>query len=145
MYESEIDSKETSTIKSIVIKNEHLYFIVIDSNDNVFGHYHPSIIDRISNDNFSNIFIFTLNSNGRCEIKKFNRKGGDITYTCIWNSNDYYRCGPYGYAIRKIDTNNSFIDSSIEDYFSGIEKTILTGNYYPNYFTTKRIIVIQMK
>ena len=44
---------------------------------------------------------------------------------------------------------NSYINFNIinyiGDYFSGIEKTTLTGNYYPNYFTTKRIIVIQMK
>lgn len=35
--------------------------------------------------------------------------------------------------------------SKIEDCYSGIEKTTLTGNYNPNHFTTKRIIVIQMK
>ena len=41
--------------------------------------------------------------------------------------------------------NNSWINSYIEDCYSGIEKTTLTGNYNPNSFTTKRIIVIQMK
>ena len=90
------------------------------------------------------MFIFTLNNNGRCEIKKFDNKNGDA-HTCIWNNNDYYGCYPYGYYIYQIDTNNSYIFNSIGDYFSGIENTTLTGNYYPNYFTTKRIIVIQMK
>ena len=38
------------------------------------------------------MFIFTLNNNGRCGIKKFNNKGGD-THTCIYNDNRYYCCG----------------------------------------------------
>ena len=123
------------------MNHNQLYFIIIDSNDNVFGHYHSSIINKIdSYIHDSNIFIFTLNSNGRSEIKKFDSKYGDAS-TRIYNDNDYYRCC-YGYDIRQIDTNNSGIYSSIEDYFSGIEDTTLTGNYS---FTTKRIIVIQMK
>ena len=125
------------------MNHNQLYFIVIDSNNNVFGHYHSSVINKIDSDIYdSNMFIFTLNNNGRCEIKKFDNKNGN-TYTCIYKDNDYYEC--YGYYINKIDTNDSFIDSSIENCYSGIEKTTLTGNYNPNYFTTKRIIVIQMK
>ena len=125
------------------MNHNQLYFIIIDSKNNVFGHYHSSVIDKINNWIYdSNIFIFTLNSNGRCEIKKFNNKNVNNAFTYIDNDNNYY-CN--GYDIYQIDTNNSFINSDIENYYSGIEKTILTGNYYPNYFTTKRIIVIQMK
>ena len=125
------------------MNHNQLYFIIIDSKNNVFGHYHSSVIDEIGNNIYdSNIFIFTLNSNGRCEIKKFNNKNVNNAFTYIDNDNNYY-CN--GYDIYQIDTNNSFINSDIENYYSGIEKTILTGNYYPNYFTTKRIIVIQMK
>ena len=88
------------------------------------------------------MFIFTLYNNRRCEIKKFDNKNGDKAYTFIYNNNNYYYdC--YGYAICKIDTNSSYIYSSIEDRYSGIEKTTLTGN--TDNFTTKRIIVIQMK
>ena len=124
------------------MNHNQLYFIVIDSKNNVFGHYHPSVIDKIDSYNYdSNIFIFTLNSNGRCGIKKFNNKNGKA-FTRIYNDDDYYYyC--YGYYIYQIDTNNSFIDYDIENYYSGIEKTTLTGN--TGYFTTKRIIVIQMK
>ena len=124
------------------MNHNQLYFIIIDSNDNVFGHYHPSVIDKIDDYIYdSNMFIFTLNNNGRSEIKKFDRKGGNAS-TRIYNDNDYYGCG---YDIRQIDINRSRIYKSIEDCYSGIEKTTLTGNYYPTCFTTKRIIVIQMK
>ena len=142
LYDSDIDGKDSSIFIKKIINHKHLYFIIIDSNDNVFGHYHPSVINKISSIFDSNIFIFTLNSNGRCGIKKFNYKGGKKAYTYIYNDNDYYNCS---YVIGKIDTNSSRISSSIGDCFSGIEKTTLTGNYLPDNFTTKRIIVIQMK
>ena len=87
------------------------------------------------------MFIFTLNNNGRCGIKKFDNKDGK-TYTWICNNKNYYYC--YGYDVRQIDTNDSFIWSSIGDD-SGIEKTALIGNYNTDHFTTTRIIVIQMK
>ena len=125
------------------MNHNQLYFIVIDSNDNVFGHYHSSIIDKIDNHNYDrNMFIFTLNNNGRSGTKKFNSKNGNNAYTRICNNNNYYDCG---YYINQIDTNRSYINSYIENCFSGIEKRTLTGNYYPTCFTTKRIIVIQMK
>ena len=90
------------------MNHNQLYFIIIDSNDNVFGHYHSGIIDKIDNWIYdSNIFIFTLNNNGRCEIKKFNSKDGD-DYTCIYNDNDYCDCC-HSYYICQIDTNKSFI------------------------------------
>ena len=74
--------------------------------------------------------------------KNYNKNGK--AFTRIYNDDDYYYyC--YGYYIYQIDTNRSYINSYIENCFSGIEKPTLTGNYYPTCFTTKRIIVIQMK
>ena len=143
LYDSDIDGKDSSIFRNKIMNHNQLYFIIIDSNDNVFGHYHSSVINKIDSSIYdSNIFIFTLNSNGRCGIKKFDNKDGNNAYTCIYNDNNYYySC--YGYVIYQIDTNDSCIDDYIGDRFSGIEKTILTGN--TDYFTTKRIIVIQMK
>ena len=141
LYDSDIDGKDSSIFRNKIMNHNQLYFIVIDSKNNVFGHYHSSVINKIDRDIYdSNIFIFTLYSNGRCGIKKFNNKNVNA-YTYIYNDNRYYYC--YGYRICQIDTNNSGISNYIEDRFSGIEKTTLTGN--TNNFTTKRIIVIQMK
>ena len=145
LYDSDIDGKDCSIFRNKIMNHNQLCFIAIDSNDNVFGHYHPGVIDKIyPNCNYdNNIFIFTLNSNGRSGVKKFNRKNG---YTCtgIYNNNDYYGCG-YGYYIRQIDTNGSYINDDIVYFFEGIETTTLTGNCLPDYFTTKRVIIIEMK
>ena len=144
LYDSDIDGKDSSIFRNKILNHNQLCFIAIDSNDNVFGHYHPGVIDKINGwiyDN--NIFIFTLNSNGRSGVKKFNGKHGN-TYTWIYNGNDYYGCS-WGYDIYQIDTNRSGISDYIVDYFEGIETTTLTGNCIPDYFTTKRVIVIEMK
>ena len=56
--------------------HSQLYFIVIDSNNNVFGHYHPGFVGHFNvegydGDHDDGIFLFTLNSNGRCGVKKY--------------------------------------------------------------------------
>ena len=85
-----------------------------------------------------------MNSDGRSGVKKFNNKYED-TWTYICNDNDYYACDGCGYGIAKINTNRSGIGNYIVDYFEGIESTTLTGNCSPNRFTTKRLIIIEMK
>ena len=62
--------KKKKIVDNKIMNNNQLYFIVIDSNDNVFGHYHSSVIDQHGYNYYSNKFIFTLNNNGRCGIKK---------------------------------------------------------------------------
>ena len=46
LYDSDNDGIENKTFKIKVLGHEHLYFIVIDSKNNVFGHYHDSLIDK---------------------------------------------------------------------------------------------------
>ena len=75
LYDSDVDGKSSEKFKNKIINHSHLYFIVIDSNYNVFGHYHNSIVDEIGSwfkDDKS--FMFTLNSNGRNGVEKFERK-----------------------------------------------------------------------
>ena len=126
-----------------------MYFIVIDSNDNIFGHYHSGVIERASSQAVDdNIFLFTLNSNGRCDIQKYNSKGNSI-YTFIYNDNDFYRCGNssrWCYIVGRINSKMSYIDGKGVTYtFDGIQKIDLTGNYWPDKVESKRIVVIQMK
>ena len=50
----------------------------------------------------------------------------------------------YSYYICEIDKNESFVHSDISKCFDVDDPNIFTGSCYPNYFTTKRIIVIEM-
>ena len=75
LYDSDKNDKTNEIFRNQIINHSHLYFIIIDSNNNVFGHYHNGIIDIVGMYIFDqNIFMFSLNSNGRIGIKKFERK-----------------------------------------------------------------------
>ena len=64
--------KQIKYLKKKIVNHSHLYFITIDSNNNVFVHYHNGIIGGFETEIYDkSIFMFSLNSNGRCEIKKF--------------------------------------------------------------------------
>ena len=151
LYDSDRDGIEETTFGSKVLNQKQLYFIVIDSNNNVFGHYHPGIIDKVyagyfENNNDDNLFLFTLYSNGRSGIKKFNRGIFKHTRTHIDSLRSYYDCGfEYPcFQIRKVGTNESEIFGyDIEHGFKGMKQTTFTGK--AGKFTTQRLVVIQMK
>ena len=142
LYDSERDGKDGSTFRQKILHHDKLYFIVIDSENNVFGHYHPTLIEQADTQYISNgIFIFTLNSNGRSEVRRYTSTS-EQTYTYIWSDNDYYKCN-YDYMINSIGYKKSYISTSIRDTFNNITINTLTGQ--PNYFITTRIVIIQMK
>ena len=148
---SEIDGKSSEIFRNRIINHSHLYFIVVDSNDNVFGHYHNSVIDKIGGyikDDKS--FMFTLNSNGRCGVMKFNIKHDRAQYaTSLCSENSFYYNIGYGHDgdfwIGSFDENGSVL-KNISITYEGITNTLLTGKDCSNgiYLTTKRLIVIEM-
>ena len=46
LYDSDNDGKESSVFREKVMKHSQLHFIVVDSDNNVFGHYHPGVIGK---------------------------------------------------------------------------------------------------
>ena len=83
LYDSDIDGKDTSTFRDKIMNQSQLYFIVVDSENDVFGHYHSGVIHKELCNNDDGIFIFTLNSNGRSGINKHNSSGRH-THTYIY-------------------------------------------------------------
>ena len=86
--------------------------------------------------------MFSLNSNGRCEIKKFDNKNDSVS-TWIDDDNNFGSCGLSGchYDIGEIDKNESRVNPNVSNYFKVDDPKIFTGS---NKFTTKRVIVIEM-
>ena len=74
--------------------HSNLYFIVIDSDDNVFGHYYGSTVNILSCARCSGIFLFVLNYKERAGLVKYNAKNmSDIfftTYASFGNSDMFY-------------------------------------------------------
>ena len=149
LYDSERDGKDSEVFREKIMNHEHLYFIPIDSDNNVFGHYHPSKITKVDSQNEEKgIFLFTLNSNGRYGVGKFDHLKSieTCTYICgnklfFWPGHNYFAF----YSIWRLDTNKSYINGDdIIKSFKGIENTFV-DNYFDKKFTTTRLIVIEMK
>ena len=100
LYDSDIDGKDSQIFRNKILNHQHLYFIVIDNQNNVFGHYTNSNMnqtDKWITDNES--FLFTLNNNGRCGIKKYNINPYHSQHaTYIWSDSYFYSCGG-GYIV----------------------------------------------
>ena len=148
------------TFSSKILYHRHLYFIVIDSNDNVFGHYHDGEIDNGDKESSEedddgcdcydpHIFLFTLNSNGRSGVEKFDKKYLR-TYTNIQNDYSFYHIcnddeGSCCY-VSTIDTNDSCIYADdLKNSFKGITKDKLIGEADCDEFIVRKLVVLEMK
>ena len=150
LYDSDIDGNDKEIFRNKILNHEHLYFIVIDSSYNVFGHYNEANIDKVGSfvrDKDS--FVFTLNNNNRCGIKKFNFKSNYSDHSCFLDIDRYWQCGPGSkgyYCIYTIGNNDCQI-SDMTKSFEEMKKTDLIGTDFKETnmkFTTKRLIVIEM-
>ena len=149
LYDSDNDDKKASTFREKIMNHGQLYFIVFDYNNNVFGHYYPGVINKTER-LFSDVdtFIFTVNSNGRCGMKKFNSKGKS-TWTFIYDGEDY---GYYSFGCKnevRYEALNFKEKSRIFGYgmvelFEGVGKDTLTGSNDHEY-SVRKLLIIEMK
>ena len=69
LYDSDIDGKSSEIFRNKILKHKQLYFIVKDSEGNVFGHNHSSNIHEFNVDiDDKNIFMFKLSNENVVEI-----------------------------------------------------------------------------
>ncbi|BFU26603.1 trichohyalin, putative [Entamoeba histolytica] len=148
LFDSDKDdwNKNTSVFGERIWKKENIIIIIEDSDGNKFGGYVNSKIDRV--DFFiydSKSFLFSLESNGRIEgMKKFDIKQPEYAFKIYKQSDDYlFSFGWDIYVCKENDKKYSYCDQSSFEY-EGISNA-LCGKEWPEYFTPKRIIVIEMK
>ncbi|BFU25449.1 predicted protein [Entamoeba histolytica] len=112
----------TSVFDQRIINKEHIIIIIKDEEGNKFGGYVNSKIDEVDGDiSDSKSFVFSLESKGRMKgMKKFDIEQPERAF---W-------------------LGNQTVNYSFE--YNGISNA-LCGKEYPNHFTPKRIIVIEMK
>ena len=143
IYDSEKDGGNGKIFRKKVKGEERLCFIVVDDQENVFGHYHPSQLVSIHDDNYDRgIFLFTLFNNGNSEPKKFAAKKKPCT--CLLSDEDFYYCnegGCDGLWIYELNSRQSNI-GGIDEYFKGASQKLITNGR--SNFKAKRVIVLQM-
>ncbi|BFU19283.1 trichohyalin, putative [Entamoeba histolytica] len=148
LFDSDIDNwnKNTSVFDQRIMNKEHIIIIIEDEDGNKFGGYiHSKIESAREWINDSQSFVFSLESKGRIEgMKKFDIKQPQYAFI-LHNQSDNYLFG-IGYDIGVFKENNKTKSHCNQRSFKyeGI-KNALCGNKFPNRFTPKRIIVIEMK
>ena len=153
LYDSDVDGQSSQIFQDKIINHSHLYFIVIDSNINVFGHYLNKKIEQTDSDIYDfDIFIFTLYSNGRSDVEKFKSK----KMVCMhFYDNGFYYCGDITsdysgyYSVNGIGEIDCRVTEDISKFFDVNEPEIFTGACYSfgydNFYKPERLVVIEMK
>ncbi|BFU24112.1 predicted protein [Entamoeba histolytica] len=154
LFDSDKDNwkENTSVFGERIMNKEHLIIIIEDTKGNKFGGYVNSKVDKVNSYiNDSKSFVFSLDSNGRIEgMKKFDIKQ---TQYAFYLNNQIQDClfafgGDEKYlkdiVVHKenLKTQSHCNQHSFE--YEGISN-VLCGKQFPNLFTPKRIIVIEMK
>jgi hypothetical protein len=140
------------------IKNKpNLYFIIIDSNENIFGFYVNKEITREIG-KYNELFMFSLRSNEN-EPKKFPvipdyKHSFTIRFWKLENDIISIQAGireGFPLSLSRYGEHNSYIGNKIDRvfkdankfYFTGETFFFMPGGHIP--FTLKRLIVIEMK
>ncbi|BFU20573.1 trichohyalin, putative [Entamoeba histolytica] len=148
LFDSDIDNwnKNTSVFDQRIINKEHIIIIIEDEEGNKFGGYVNKKIDKYGWISDSKSFLFSLESNGRIEgMMKFDIEQSQYAF---WLFNQSHNClFEFGLGdicvCKENDKTKSFCKQHSFSY-KGITNA-LCGKQHPNSFTTKRIIVIEMK
>ncbi|BFU18625.1 trichohyalin, putative [Entamoeba histolytica] len=147
LFDSDIDdwNKNTSVFEERIMNKEHIIIIIEDEDGNKFGGYVNSKIDKYGDIYDSKSFVFSLESNGRIEgMMKFDIKQPQHAFYLNNQSSDFlFIFGDDIVVHKKNNKTESFCYPRSFEY-KGISNA-LCGKLYPECFTPKRIIVIEMK
>ncbi|BFU26452.1 predicted protein [Entamoeba histolytica] len=140
-------NKFTSVFRERIMNKEHIIIIIEDSEGNKFGGYVNSKIDKVDDkiyDSYS--FVFSLESKGRMEgMKKFYIKQQQRAFYLYNQShNCLFEFGYGDICVYKEDNKTYSFCNQYSFEYEGISNA-LCGKQFPNRFTPKRIIVIEMK
>ena len=153
VFDSNVDnwSEGTSVFNERIIGKKQLVFLIEDEDEEKFGYYlNTEVIEKyddwIETDNKS--FEFNLESNGRLEHPmKFEIKDLKVGGYGLYEKSSWFLIALGDIGLYKENNKNESLCGQNEDKFDyhGIENALCGKIYYPDKFTPKRILVIQMK
>ncbi|KAL7715688.1 TLDc domain-containing protein [Entamoeba marina] len=150
LFDSDVDGNVSNeTFNSKVIGKSNLYYINYDEDGNVFGCFVKDEVWK-TNEYINGLgwFMFSLNSNERIKNPKrwLPKQSCDEGFILYEKHVSYYAIGNSGwndFCVCKINQKSSWCDN-ISKAFKGLGNSDLTGSRFPNLFSVKRIVVIQM-
>ncbi|KAL7714663.1 hypothetical protein QTN25_007830 [Entamoeba marina] len=148
IFDSVLDGDGLCNLDRKVTHDCYQYFIVFDTDNNIFGGYLAH--GFFSPDNWindSNAFLFSLVRNGKTKIKRYPRKPGYSAFK-LYRSN--HRNGwlfkfSYDLVVKPVGNKGSYCYCNCYDYDNEQYPLInnMDNKHHEN-FEAKRIIVIQM-
>ncbi|KAL7714384.1 TLDc domain-containing protein [Entamoeba marina] len=148
IFDSKIDGDGgNNVLMNKVIDKKNLYFISFDYENNVFGGYVDTIINKTNSWIINpNSFTFSLMRNRKMKNEQYKIKN-DYKQDAfqLYSNYDYlYAFGNHSpdIFVTKIDNSNSYCGSN--SYEHKDDQKPFRDNKYPTTFETKRILVIQM-
>ncbi|BFU22429.1 predicted protein [Entamoeba histolytica] len=151
LFDSSKDNwnKNTSVFDQRIMNKEHIIIIIEDTKGNKFGGYVNSKIIKYGYIYDSQSFVFSLESNGRMEgFMKFDIIQPQNAF-CLFNqSHDILFKFGFGYGDILVYKENNKTYSYCKQHsfkYKGIKNALCGNKWLTNYFTPKRIIVIEMK
>ncbi|KAL7720408.1 TLDc domain-containing protein [Entamoeba marina] len=142
IFDSKIDGDGgNNVLMNKVMNKQNLYFISFDNQNNVFGGYVDTIINKTGDwITDPNAFVFSLIRNGKMKNIKYEIKNSQYAFYSLSNDNQLYGIGGgHDIGIWKIGDSNSYCNPHSYEYNGEQHPIVDKFN-----FTTKRILVIQM-
>ena len=167
LYDSDYNSYDNRMVNSLILHKSNLCFVIVDSNDNVFGCYQPSSINEtgqtLDNSHWyfdKQHFLFKLSGNdgvSHCPIRWNIRKGKSAGMKLYGDDTRLFSIGSYedeaNIIIKKFGNEcvcqhlNSIYEMSSQSDLNNHpnEKQRETNDFQTSFFfTIKRILIIQM-
>ncbi|KAL7711823.1 TLDc domain-containing protein [Entamoeba marina] len=150
LFDSDIDGdgRTDNLLLNKVLYKRNLYFISFDYNNNVYGGFVGTLVDRF--DYFirgEKTFVFSLKRNGEVKNTKYCLKQGKDSAFMLYNNNPskaLYRFGNDIEVCKVNDDHSCCVFSQYNFYDYGNEKLPLSDVVYPLKFNVERIIIIEM-
>lgn len=152
IFDSDIHGGDSNeAFYSRILGKKELYILNFDQNGNAFGVFIKSVVNSTEcwiED--KNHFLISFNSSERMTSPKRWFPKGDNTEYALYvykDDNRLYTVGGFGYGyftICKTNMNASYC-MNLSWTYDKMEDTELTGTNHPQFFLTKRIVVLEMK
>ncbi|KAL7715609.1 TLDc domain-containing protein [Entamoeba marina] len=148
IFDSDLDGDGKGVLENKVIHKRNLYFISFDNENNIFGGYVDTIINKTGRITDPNAFVFSLIKNGKMKNIKYNIKNNQQKNVFCLNSNYVYLYlfGRYDGEGRdiltpKIGFNSEYICKPVCYEYNGEQQPLRNNT---RYYTMKRILVLEM-
>ncbi|KAL7712057.1 TLDc domain-containing protein [Entamoeba marina] len=149
LFDTDIDGWEYISFLRCISCKPNLYILFLTNNDSLFGFYSKHPNSNLTMNNYTSDpshFVFTLMKQGSQLIKKGSHTFNEMTWNygiCIHENGliNINNSITLSFACDKV---NNFVKKSLNNVYININSNDVNDKLFPDCFSLKRSIVIQM-